>query len=212
MQFQRFQNSVTRIAVLSFTRRGAIDDFHRWAWQRFFFYTNITHCWQDMRTYHLDLLVKTTEKDTTIPRLFVNRSVKLSLKRTRTSIDCFLQVKGRTHTNLFYQSVVTRWFPILINLSEKNWNNGLLDMIVVPGMVCIVLLASASLSRRPPRSDRFFHTLPNTRTHYSVCNCLLTMLLIDKSTQKWEQNNASASRSPGRPISSLLVNMFLIRS
>lgn len=82
-------------------------------------------------------------------------------------------------------------------------------MIVVPGIVCIVLPTSASLSRRPPRSDRFFHTLPNTRTHYSVCNCLLTMLLIDKSTQKCEQNNASASRSPGRPISSLLVKWFL---
>lgn len=212
MQFQRFQISVTRIAVLSFTRRGAIDDFHRWAWQIFFF-LQILHIAD--KTWELITWIcwlKPQKKDTTIPRLFVNRSVKLSLKRTRTSIHCFLQVKGRTHTNLFYQSVVTRWFPILINLSEKTWNNGLLDMIVVPGIVCIVLPASASLSRRPPRSDRFFHTLPNTRTHYSVCNCLLTMLLIDKSTQKWEQNNASASRSPGRPISSLLVNMFLIRS
>lgn len=87
-------------------------------------------------------------------------------------------------------------------------------MIVVPGMVCIVLQASASLSRRPPRRDIFFHTLPNTQTHYPVCNCSLTMptmLLIDKNTQEYEQNNASASRSPGQPISSLLVNMFLIR-
>lgn len=69
-------------------------------------------------------------------------------------------------------------------------------MIIVPGMVCIVLQASASLSRRPPRRDRFFHTLPNTQTHYSVCNCSLTMLLIDKNTQEQEHNNASASRSP----------------
>lgn len=203
---------MTRIAVLSFSRRGAIDDFHRWAWQRFFFYTNITHCWQDMGTYHLDLLVKTTEKRYHHPKT-ICQPVGKAVFEENPDFDLLLPISQRSvHTNLFYQSVVTRWFPILINLSEKNWNNGLLDMIVVPGMVCIVLPASASLSRRPPRSDRFFHTLPNTRTHYSVCNCLLTMLLIDKSTQKWEQNNASASRSPGRPISSLLVNMFLIRS
>lgn len=212
MQFLRFQTSVTRIAVLSFTRRGAIDDFHRWAWQRFFFYTNITHCWQDMRTYHLDLLVKTTEKRYHHPKT-ICQPVGKAVFEENPDFDLLLPISQRSvHTNLFYQSVVTRWFPILINLSEKTWNNGLLDMIVVPGIVCIVLPASASLSRRPPRSDRFFHTLPNTQTHYSVCNCLLTMLLIDKSTQKWEQHNASASRSPGRPISSLLVNMFLIRS
>lgn len=212
MQFLRFQTSVTRIAVLPFTRRGAIDDFHRWAWQRFFFYTNITHCWQDMRTYHLDLLVKTTEKRYHHPKT-ICQPVGKAVFEENPDFDLLLPISQRSvHTNLFYQSVVTRWFPILINLSEKNWNNGLLDMIVVPGIVCIVLPASASLSRRPPRSDRFFHTLPNTQTHYSVCNCLLTMLLIDKSTQKWEQNNASASRSPVRPISSLLVNMFLIRS
>lgn len=212
MQFLRFQTSVTRIAVLPFTRRGAIDDFHRWAWQIFFFFTNITHCWQDMRTYHLDLLVKTTEKRYHHPKT-ICQPVGKAVFEENPDFDLLLPISQRSvHTNLFYQSVVTRWFPILINLSEKNWNNGLLDMIVVPGIVCIVLPASASLSRRPPRSDRFFHTLPNTQTHYSVCNCLLTMLLIDKSTQKWEQNNASASRSPGRPISSLLVNMFLIRS
>lgn len=178
----------------------------------FFFYTNITHCWQDMRTYHLDLLVKTTEKRYHHPKT-ICQPVGKAVFEENPDFDLLLPISQRSvHTNLFYQSVVTRWFPILINLSEKTWNNGLLDMIVVPGMVCIVLPASASLSRRPPRSDRFFHTLPNTRTHYSVCNCLLTMLLIDKSTQKWEQNNASASRSPGRPISSLLVNMFLIKS
>lgn len=178
----------------------------------FFFFTNITHCWQDMRTYHLDLLVKTAEKRYHHPKT-ICQPVGKAVFEENPDFDLLLPTSQRsTHTNLFYQSVVTRWFPILINLSEKTWNNGLLDMIVVPGIVCIVLPASASLSRRPPRSDRFFHTLPNTRTHYSVCNCLLTMLLIDKSTQKWEQNNASASRSPGRPISSLLVNMFLIRS
>lgn len=178
----------------------------------FFFYTNITHCWQDMRTYHLDLLVKTTEKRYHHPKT-ICQPVGKAVFEENPDFDLLLPISQRSvHTNLFYQSVVTRWFPILINLSEKTWNNGLLDMIVVPGIVCIVLPASASLSRRPPRSDRFFHTLPNTRTHYSVCNCLLTMLLIDKSTQKWEQNNASASRPPGRPISSLLVNMFLIRS
>lgn len=179
---------------------------------RFFFFTNITHCWQDMRTYHLDLLVKTTEKRYHHPKT-ICQPVGKAVFEENPDFDLLLPTSQRSlHTNLFYQSVVTRWFPILINLSEKTWNNGLLDMIVVPGIVCIVLPASASLSRRPPRSDRFFHTLPNTRTHYSVCNCLLTMLLIDKSTQKWEQNNASASRPPGRPISSLLVNMFLIRS
>lgn len=212
MQFQRFQISVTRIAVLSFTRRGAIDDFHRWAWQRFFFHTNITHCWQDMRTYHLDLLVKTTEKRYHHPKT-ICQPVGKAVFEENPDFDLLLPISQRS---VPHKSVLSKCCNTVVSYIDqpiwKNWNNGLLDMIVVPGMVCIVLPASASLSRRPPRSDRFFHTLPNTRTHYSVCNCLLTMLLIDKSTQKWEQNNASASRSPGRPISSLLVNMFLIRS
>lgn len=73
-----------------------------------------------MRTYHLDLLVKTAEKRYHHPKT-ICQPVGKAVFEENPDFDRLLPTSQKSlHTNLFYQSVVTRWFPILINLSEKT--------------------------------------------------------------------------------------------